>query len=81
MLNFISENSFFIEKKILENTENKKEINKLITKFLKDKKINDKFYISCGEIFRNDEVFISDENYALEITKEKNKVIFNFIFD
>lgn len=77
MINFITENSFFIEVKNLENT---KQINKEITDFLIKKNINEKFYIDSDEILECDEVFISDEKYELEITKEKNKIIFNFIF-
>lgn len=81
MLNFINENSFFIENKNLENPRNEKQINKLITDFLINKKINEKFYIDSDQIIECDEVFISDETYEVEITKEKNKIIFNFIFE
>lgn len=73
MLNFINENSFFIESKTLENPENKKQINKLITDFLINKELNEKFYVDSDEISENDEVFISEENYELEITKKKTK--------
>ena len=81
MINFINENSFFIESKTLENPKNIKQINKLITDFLMNKELNERFYIDSDEIFENDEVFISEENYELEITKKKNKIMFNFIFD
>lgn len=73
MLNFINENSFFIESKTLENPENKKQINKLSTDFLINKELNERFYVDSDEISENDEVFISEENYELEITKKKTK--------